>query len=165
MLISQLYPYYYYLDYRRTEYKYLLSTKYFVPKGYNVFDPLSRSTQNFSPESENKLTSLLNKHISKEQVISRLQLDEVEPIVWIEVIKPSLFVGSTSEFAFYNIQDEKLSNFITESDISNALVKHGYRRVYFSKKDAAIYSIFIKDIKNEKNKVNIMKSNETLIIE
>lgn len=164
-LIAQLQPYYKYLDHRKTEYEDLLSTKYSVRKGYNDFYPVWRSTKNLSPESENKLTSLLNKHMSKEQVISRLQLDEVEPIVWIEVLNPSLFVGSTSEFAFYNIQDEKLSNFISESDILNALLKHGYNRVYFSKKDDVIYSIFINEIKNEKNKVNIIKSNEKLIIE
>ncbi|MBY9077000.1 hypothetical protein [Paenibacillus sp. CGMCC 1.18879] len=164
LLISQLQPYYTYLDHRRSEYTYLLSIKYSDRKGYNVFDPISISNQNFGPEDEIELTTLLNNHISKKQVISRLQLDENEPIVWIEILKPSLFKGSSSEFAFYNIQNKTFSNFISDIDVFKVLIKHGYSRVNFFKRDAAIYKVFINDINNKKNEVIIVKSNDKLII-
>jgi len=124
-------PYFINLDHRKTDYEFFLNDKQTGQPSFHYFVSTAHSNDR---NLENKLIKIINDEIPEDFVLSRLQTDNDEPIVWIEVLKPSLLMGSLSKFAYYDIKTNKLSNFVTEQHVSKVLKKHGERGYHFREK-------------------------------
>lgn len=156
-------PYFKYIVHRETDYEFFLSIKYTEHSGYPRFEPTVGSNY-YDPQIEEKLMNSIKNEIPKDFVLSRLQADRDEPIIWVEVAKPSFLMGSLSEFAYYDTQINKLSNFVTEQQISKVLKKHGEKVYHFDKKERKISTVIKNDIKGEANLVKVIKIDGQLIL-
>lgn len=117
-LFSIVEPYFINLDQRKSNYESSLYNKQSGQSSVQYFVSTSHPNDR---NVENKLIITINDEIPKDFVLSRLQTDNDEPIVWFEVLKPSLLMGSLSRFAYYDIKTNKISNFITEQQVSKVL--------------------------------------------
>ncbi|MFC3750101.1 hypothetical protein [Paenibacillus sp. GCM10012306] len=156
-------PYFINLDHRKTDYEFYLNTKRSGEPSSYYFVSTSKSNY-FDQNLEKKLIKKINDDIPENFVVSRVQTDSEEPIVWIEVLKPSFLMGSLSEFAYFDIETNRLSNFVTEQQVSKALKKYGVNVYHFDRKETIISNVFINDIKGEVNILKIIKSDGKLIL-
>ncbi|WP_438351194.1 hypothetical protein ACP8HI_11450 [Paenibacillus sp. FA6] len=154
-------PYFINLDHRKTDYEFFLNDKQSgEPRFYYFVSTAHSNDRNL----ENKLIKVINDEIPEDYVLMRLQPDNDEPIVWVEVLKPSLLMGSLSKFAYYDIKTNKLSNFVTEQQVSKVLKKHGEKVYHFERKEKIISSVFINDITGKVNILKVIKSDGKLIL-